>query len=60
MVNLPKIKEELEKMKCPEHIQQARISLSSGTLEIQCACCEKFKKLLLISLAVLIGGQLPQ
>lgn len=56
MVDLHKIKADLEKMQCPFHTLPPRISIGHGILEVESYCCEKFKKLLLVNLAIIVGG----
>ena len=56
MVDLHRIKADLEKMQCPFHTLPPRIRIGNGILEVESSCCEQFKKLLLVTLAVVAGG----
>lgn len=42
MVNLNSIKAELQRMRCAEHNQAAKIRVAGDTLHFEC-CCEAFK-----------------
>jgi len=55
MVDLYRIKADLERMKCPYHTLPPQIKVSDGTLEIASSCCNQFKKLLLVNLAKIIS-----
>ena len=55
MVDLHRIKADLEKMQCPFHTLPPRIRIGDGILEVESSCCEQFKKLLLVALAMIAG-----
>ena len=58
MVDLHQIKADLEKMQCPHHTLPPRIRIGNGTLEVESSCCEQFKRLLLVSLARIVGDSI--
>lgn len=58
MVDLYQIKADLERMKCPYHVLPPQIRIGDGTLEVESSCCEHFKKLLLLNLAMIVGNSM--
>jgi len=58
MVDLYRIKADLERMTCPYHSLPPQIKIGNGTLEVESSCCEHFKKLLLVNMARIIGDSI--
>ena len=55
MVDLYQIKADLERLKCPYHTLSPRIKIGDGTLEIESSCCDHFKRMILVSLAMIVS-----
>jgi len=55
MVDLYQIKADLERLKCPLHTLSPRIKVADGTLEIESSCCDHFKRMILVNLAMIIS-----
>lgn len=47
MFEFSRIKDELEKIKCPQHGKVAKITFKEGVVNLDDVCCEAHRKLLI-------------